>query len=140
MVGYVVCRVVTGCLGFPNDKVPKNPPANAGDVGSIPGWGKIPWRKKWQPLQNSCLENSVDRGAWWAYSPWGCRELDTTERLSRHARQQGAWEADLVKSECIRAGDLSPAPGAALFDQSLSSCSSSPAATLDGGSWGALRP
>ena len=32
------------------------------------------------PLQNSYLENPMDRGAWWAtYSPWGCKELDTTE-------------------------------------------------------------
>ena len=35
------------------------------------------------PLQYSCLENSMDRGAWWAiYSLWGCKELDTTEWLT----------------------------------------------------------
>ena len=28
--------------------------------------GKIPWRREWQPIQYSCLENSTDRGAWWA--------------------------------------------------------------------------
>ena len=28
--------------------------------------GKIPWKRKWQPLQSSCLENATDRGAWWA--------------------------------------------------------------------------
>ena len=40
--------------------VVKNPPANAGDVrgvDSIPWVGKIPWRRAWQPLQYSCLEN-----------------------------------------------------------------------------------
>ena len=46
------------------------PPASTGDVGSIPGQGtsKIPWRRKRQPnpLQCSCLENPLDRGAWWA--------------------------------------------------------------------------
>jgi len=46
--------------------VVKNPPANAGDtrdVGSIPWVGKIPWRRKWEPSQYFCLENSMDKGA-----------------------------------------------------------------------------
>ena len=45
----------------------KNPPANAGDkryASSIPGSGRSPWRRTWQPLQYSCLENPTDRGAW----------------------------------------------------------------------------
>ena len=41
-----------------------NPPANAGDVGSIPGLGRSPGEGNRDPLQCSCLENSVDRGAW----------------------------------------------------------------------------
>ena len=43
--------------------VGKNPPAGAGDTGSI-RVGKIPWSRKRHPLQHPCLENSVDRGAW----------------------------------------------------------------------------
>ena len=42
---------------------------NAGDtedVDSIPGSGIYPWRRKWQPLQNSHLKNPMDRGAWQA--------------------------------------------------------------------------
>jgi len=49
--------------------VVKNPPANAGDVrnvGSIPGLGRFPGGGNGNPLQYSCLENSMDRGAWWA--------------------------------------------------------------------------
>ena len=42
----------------------KNPPANAGDVGSIPGSGRSPEGGSGNPLQYSCLGNSVDRGAW----------------------------------------------------------------------------
>ena len=45
----------------------KNPPANAGDVrdaGSIPGSGRTPGEGHGNPLQYSCLENPVDRGAW----------------------------------------------------------------------------
>ena len=47
----------------------KNPPANAGDardVGSIPGLGSIPGGENGNPLQYSCLENSIGRGAWQA--------------------------------------------------------------------------
>ena len=41
----------------------KNPPANAGDTGSVPGLGRFPGRENGNPLQYSCLENSMDRGA-----------------------------------------------------------------------------
>ena len=47
----------------------KNSPANAGDSrdpGSIPGSGRAPGEGNSNPLQYSCLENSMDRGAWWA--------------------------------------------------------------------------
>ena len=47
--------------------VVKNPPANAGDtrdLGSIPGSGRSPREGKGNPLQYSCLENPMDRGAW----------------------------------------------------------------------------
>ena len=54
--------------GFPGDVV-KNPPAIAGDggdEGSIPGSGRSPGVGNGNTLQYSCLENSMDRGAWWA--------------------------------------------------------------------------
>ena len=47
----------------------KNPPANARDtrdVGMIPGSGRSPGEENGNPLQYSCLENSMDREAWWA--------------------------------------------------------------------------
>ena len=43
----------------------KNPPANAGDVGLIPGSGGSPGGGNGNPLQYFCLENLMDRGAWW---------------------------------------------------------------------------
>ena len=55
--------------GFPDGAVVKNPPASAGDtrdVGSIPGLGRSPREGNGNLLQCSCLENSKDRGAWWA--------------------------------------------------------------------------
>ena len=42
----------------------KNPSANAGDAGSIPGSGRSPAGEHGNPLQYSCLENPMDRGAW----------------------------------------------------------------------------
>ena len=59
----------------------KNPPANAGDMrdaGSIPGLGKFPGGGHGSPLQYSCLENLVDRGAWRA-TVHGIAESDETE-------------------------------------------------------------
>ena len=44
----------------------KNPPANAGDAGSIPGSERSPGVGSGNPLQYSCLGNSMGRGAWWA--------------------------------------------------------------------------
>ena len=42
----------------------------------------IPEERIGYPLQYSCLDNSMDRGAWWANSPWGCEESDMTEWLT----------------------------------------------------------
>ena len=50
---------------------------NAGDTVSFPV-GKIPWGRKWHPLQYSCLENPMDRGTWWAIVHKVTKESDTT--------------------------------------------------------------
>ena len=50
--------------GFPGGSVVKNLPANAGDMGSIPGLGRSLGGGNGNPLQYSCLENPTDRGAW----------------------------------------------------------------------------
>ena len=56
----------------------KNPPANAGDTGLIPGWGRSPGGGNANSLQYSCLKNPMDRGAWWALV-LEVSELDTTD-------------------------------------------------------------
>ena len=63
----------------------KNPPANAGDVrdtGSIPGSGRFPVGGHGNPLQYSCLENPLDRGAWWATVH---RVAKSQTRLKQHS-------------------------------------------------------
>ena len=63
-------REINYCVvDFPGGSVVKNPPANAGDArdkGSIHGSGRSPGGGHEDPLQCSCLENIMDRGAWWA--------------------------------------------------------------------------
>ena len=57
------------CMYTPNSyslALPQNPPANAGDMGSIPGSGRSPGEGNGNPLQYSCLGNSRDTGAWQA--------------------------------------------------------------------------
>ena len=52
--------------GFPGGSDGKESPCKAGDQGLIPGWGRSPGEGKGYPLQYSCLENSMHRGAWQA--------------------------------------------------------------------------
>ena len=53
-------------VGFPGGSDSKESVYNAGDPGSIPGSGKSPGEGNGNPLQYLCLENTIDRGAWWA--------------------------------------------------------------------------
>ena len=68
--------------GFPGGSDDKESACNARDLGSIPGWGRSPGEGNGYPLQCSCLENPMDRGAWRRYSLWGHEESDTTEPLT----------------------------------------------------------
>ena len=52
------------CLDFPGGLDGKESTCNAGDPGSVPGLGRFPGGENCYPLQYSCLENSLDRGAW----------------------------------------------------------------------------
>ena len=51
---------------FPGGSDSKASAYNVGDPGSIPGLGRSPGERNGNPLQYSCLENSMDGGAWWA--------------------------------------------------------------------------
>ena len=56
--------LLTNILGFPSGSLVKNLPASGGNTGPIPGSGRSPEEGNGNPLHYSCLENSIDRGAW----------------------------------------------------------------------------
>ena len=64
--------------GFPYSSVSKESACNAGDLGLIPGSGRSPSEGNGNPLQYSCLEDTMDGGAWWA-KVHVVAELDRTE-------------------------------------------------------------
>ena len=66
-------------MGFPGGSMRKNPPANAGDAGSIPGLGRSSGEGNGNPLQYSCLGNPMDRADWRAIVQGVAKELDTAE-------------------------------------------------------------
>ena len=63
----------------------KNPPANAGDVGLIPGSGRSPREGNGNRLQYSCLENPMDRVVWWATVHGVTEESDGTKHSTAHS-------------------------------------------------------
>ena len=65
MCGYPVI-VINTVFCFPGGSEVKASACNAGDLGSIPGLGRSPGERNGNPLQYSCLENPMGRGAWWA--------------------------------------------------------------------------
>ena len=75
-------------------------PSNAGDTrdsGLIPGLGRSPGGRTGNPLQYFCLENSMDRGDWWA-TVLGVANNHRTEQLSMHTGMQGEKVALVCKS------------------------------------------
>ena len=92
-------RWVLNCTrGFPGGSAVNNPldkPGKAGEVGTIPGWGRSPGGENGSPLQSSCLENPMDRGAW-RVTVHGVTESWT--RLS-HKQQQNKLYKMFLKLE-----------------------------------------
>ena len=79
----------TSCTGFPGGSMVKNLPANAadaGDKGLIPGSRRSPGEGHGNPLQCSCLENPIDRGAFQA-TVYSVTQSDITEQLSMHMQK-----------------------------------------------------
>ena len=74
-------------IGFPGGAAVKNPPAKAGDAentGSVLGSGRSCGEGNGNPLQDSCIKNPMDRGAWWAVVHGVTIELDIIEQLNNN--------------------------------------------------------
>ena len=104
-------------FNFPGGSNGKESACNAGDLNLIPGLGRAPGEGNGYPLQYSCLENSMDRGAWLGYSLWGCKKSDMTEKLSlfsfsitfiRHLlyAKHSTWHFSDIRIETLSLGHL----------------------------------
>ena len=81
-------------MGFPGGSDRKESAYNEGDLGLIPRWGRYPGEGNGYPVQYSCLENPMDRGAWWATAHEVTKSHTWLKRLSRHA-----WTSNSVYSK-----------------------------------------
>ena len=92
---------------FPGGSDSKVPVCNAADLGLFPGLGRSPGEGNGTPLQYSCLENPMDRGAWWAtvheFAKSWTQLRDSTFFLSHYEK--------VVCNLCILKSNLSPSLG-----------------------------
>ena len=70
---------LTQRLGFPHSSVGKEYACNSGDLGSIPGLGRFPWRREWQPIPVLLPGKSHGRRNLAGYSPWGRKSQTVTK-------------------------------------------------------------
>ena len=83
---------------FPCGSDGKESACSAGDPGSIPGFwvGKIPWRRKWQPTSVFLPGESHGQRSLAGYSPWGHKELDTTDWLTHTHSFWSTWRVYII--------------------------------------------
>ena len=72
----------------------KNSAISVGDPGSILGSGRSTGEENGNPLQYSCLENSMDRGAWQAISPWVEKSWNMIEQLTLSLSKEKSMESE----------------------------------------------
>ena len=96
---FVFLLLCSLCWASQVPLVPQNQPANAGDVrdtGSIPGSGRSPWRRKWQPTPVFLPGESHDQRSLVGCSPQGHRESDITE-ATEHAHTHSLCDLCMLK-------------------------------------------
>ena len=80
--------------------VVKSSPANAGEAKFNPWDGTIPWKRKWQPLQYSCLGNPMDRGAWRKQLDWETEHTCTCVHTHTHTQTHTKEEHEVHMALC----------------------------------------
>ena len=89
------CKLQAHCKlsyqAFSGSSAGKESTCNAGDSGSIPGWGRSPGGGHGNPLQYSCLKNPLGQRSLVGYSPRGCKELDTTKEINTELWVMWCW-------------------------------------------------
>ena len=93
--------------GFPGGSGGKESTCSVGDLGSSPRWGRSSGEGNGKPLQYSCLENPMNRGAWRAPKR-GPKELDTTEKLTRSLSFLSCYGIGILQLLKFSASCLSP--------------------------------
>ena len=86
-------------MGFHAGLAVKNPPADEGDAGSIPGLGGSPGERNGNPLQNFCLRNPMDRGDWQA----------TVQGVTKSRTRLSMYEHSLAKRSYMKSPFKDPA-------------------------------
>ena len=84
-------NLLTHLIGLPRWLSGKESPCQAGNLRWIPGSGRSPGEGNGNPLHYSCLENSMNRGAWWA-TVRGVTNSDTTEQLPHFHRTDQLYD------------------------------------------------
>ena len=95
-----ICSKTVSIMGFPSGSVVKNPPAKAGNTGLIPGSERSSREGNGNPLQYSCLENPMDRGAWQGYSPC-CYKRVRCNLVTKQQQSQGYACGDVFTSNRV---------------------------------------
>ena len=98
--------------------VVKNPPANTGDLrdaDSIPGSGRSPEERQGNPHEYSCLENPIDRGAWWAAVHRVTKSRTRLKRLSMHT--EALEQREERKEGCVQVEELNKSVSACMCDE-----------------------
>ena len=91
-------------MGFPGGSEGKASTCIAGDLDSIPGSGRFPWRRKWHPTPVFLPGKSHGQRSLVGYSPWGHKESDTTEWLHFQRENRASQVALVAKNPPTNAG------------------------------------
>ena len=93
-----------GTWGFAGGSDSKESACNAGHTGSVPGLGRSPGGGHGNPLQCSCLENPMDRGAWWAMVHRVAKSRTRLKPTKQQQQHGGSWNVNGTSCPTLKQG------------------------------------